>query len=144
MTAHPLLFSPFTLKGVPLRNRVAMPPFGLNYTGMQRVPNDRLVDFYEARARGGAGLLIVGGAGIDLRGSGLLLPGIDTDDTIPHWARLADAVHRHGARIFIQLYHSGRYSHRRLAKGQQAVAPSAVTSRLTREEPRALELDEIL
>ncbi|MFH1531245.1 MAG: FAD-dependent oxidoreductase [Pseudomonadota bacterium] len=140
----PLLFSPFTLKNVELRNRVAMPPFGLNFTGMKRVPNDRLIDFYEERARGGAGLLIVGGAGIDLRGSGFLLPGIDSDDTIPHWARLTEAVHRHGAKVFIQLFHSGRYSHLRLNKGQQPVAPSAVTSRLTGEEPRALERDEIL
>ncbi len=142
--SFPLLFSPFTLKNVELRNRVAMPPFGLNYTGMKRVPNDRLIDFYEERARGGAGLLIVGGAGIDLRGSGFLLPGIDSDETIPHWTRLIEAVHRHGSKIFIQLYHAGRYSHQRLNKGQQAVAPSAVTSRLTREEPRALETDEIL
>ena len=142
--SHPLLFSPFKLKNVELKNRVAMPPFGLNFTGMKRVPNDRLIDFYAERARGGAGLLIVGGAGIDLRGSGFLLPGIDSDETIPHWARLCDAVHANGAKIFIQLYHSGRYSHQRLAKGQQAVAPSAVTSRLTREEPRALERDEIL
>ena len=141
---YPLLFSPFRLKNVELRNRVSMPPFGLNFTGMKRVPNDRLIDFYEARAKGGAGLLIVGGAGIDLRGSGFLLPGIDSDETIPHWARLTETVHRHGAKVFIQLYHSGRYSHKRLAKGQQAVAPSAVTSRLTREEPRALERDEIL
>ena len=82
--SHPLLFSPFKLKNVELKNRVAMPPFGLNFTGMKRVPNDRLIDFYAERARGGAGLLIVGGAGIDLRGSGFLLPGIDTDETIPH------------------------------------------------------------
>ena len=142
--SYPLLFSPFTLKGVELRNRVAMPPFGLNFTGIKRFPNDRLIDFYEERARGGAGLLIVGGVGIDLRGSGYMMPGIDSDEMIPHWVRLADAVHRHGAKLFIQLFHSGRYSHKRLNKGQQSVAPSAVTSRMTREEPRALERDEIL
>jgi len=142
--SFPLLFSPFELKNVELKNRVAMPPFGLNYTGMKRMPNDRLIDFYEERAGGGAGLLIVGGAGIDLKGSGFILPGIDSDEAIPHWARLVDAVHRHDAKVFVQLYHSGRYSHARLAGGQQAVAPSAVTSRLTRQEPRALEREEIV
>ncbi len=137
------LFSPVRIGSVELKNRIAMPPFGLNFTGVKRVPNDRLIDFYETRARGGAGLLIVGGVGIDMQGSGLMLPGIDRDDTIPHWKRLAEAVHRHDARLFLQLFHSGRYSHRSLAGGIEAVAPSAVPSRYTGETPRALTLEEI-
>jgi 2,4-dienoyl-CoA reductase (NADPH2) len=137
------LFSSVRIGSVELKNRIAMPPFGLNFTGIKRVPNDRLIDFYETRAKGGAGLLIVGGVGIDMQGSGLMLPGIDKDDAIPHWKRLAEAVHRHDARLFLQLFHSGRYSHRSLAGGMEAVAPSAVASRYTGETPRALTLEEI-
>ncbi len=55
---------PIEIKGVKLRNRIVMTAMHLNYTPDGRV-NDRLVGFYEERARGGAGMIIVGGCIID-------------------------------------------------------------------------------
>lgn len=137
------LFSPTKINSVELKNRVVMPAFGLKYCGIDRKPSKRLVDFYEARAKGGCGLLVVGGVGIDLQGSGLLLPTIESDEFVPEWRRLANAVHRHDSKVFLQLFHAGRYQHSHLAKGLQAVAPSAVRSRYTGEEPKELTLEEI-
>lgn len=137
------LFSPININKVEIKNRVAMPAFGLLYCDDRR-PNDRLVNFYEARAKGGCGLVIVGGVGIDLIGSGAILPTIESDDYIPDWERMAHAVHKHDSKLFLQLFHSGRYSHSMLIGGQQAVAPSAVRSRYTKEEPRALSQEEIV
>ena len=137
------LFSPITINGLEIRNRIVMPAFGLKYCGIDRKPNQRLIDFYLARAKGGCGLIVIGGVGIDLEGSGLMLPSIENDDFVPAWKTLADALRPHGARLFLQLFHAGRYQHSMLARGATAVAPSAVASRYTREEPRALELDEI-
>jgi 2,4-dienoyl-CoA reductase (NADPH2) len=136
------LFSPIKIGGVEIKNRIAMPAFGLLYCE-QRRPGDRLIAFYEARARGGCGLIIVGGVGIDMEGSGVVMPTIESDDYIPDWERLAEAVHHHDSRLFLQLFHSGRYTHSALTGGKQAVAPSAVPSRYTRETPRALEVEEI-
>lgn len=138
-----LLFTPLKINGVEIPNRVVMPAFGLKYCGLDRKPNERLVAFYEARARGGCGLLIVGGVGIDLGGSGMMLPTIEADDFVESWQHLAAAVHRHGSRLFLQLFHSGRYQHSVMARGKQAVAPSAIPSRYTKETPRALEVAEI-
>ena len=139
----PRLFSPIKLGPVEVRNRVAMPAFGLLYAE-KRQCTQKMVDFYEARAKGGCGLLIVGGVGIDMLGSGMIMPTLEADEYIPGFAKLAQACHRHGAKVFVQLFHSGRYTHSFLIGGQKAVAPSAVASRYTKEEPRELRREEIL
>jgi 2,4-dienoyl-CoA reductase (NADPH2) len=144
MSSTDLLFSPIRLNGLILRNRIVMPAFGLKYCGMDRMPSERLAAFYEARAMGGCGLIIVGGVGIDLVGSGLMVPSIESDEFIAPWASLVSRVRQHGAAIFLQLFHAGRYQHSMLARGQQSVAPSAVTSRYTGETPRELSEGEIL
>ncbi len=137
------LFTPIKINRLEVRNRIAMPAFGLKYCGDDRRPGERLGAFYEARAKGGCGLIIVGGVGIDLLGSGMMMPTIESDDFVSDWKKLADAVHKHDARLFLQLFHAGRYQHSFLAGGQQSVAPSAVRSRYTKEEPRPLEKEEI-
>lgn len=137
------LFRPIKINKLEIKNRVSMPAFGLKYCDESRLPGDRLIDFYEARAKGGCGLIIIGGVGISMEGSGLMMPTIESDESIPHWERTSEAMHKHGAALFLQLFHSGRYQHSFLAGGLQPVAPSAVASRYNREEPRALEKDEI-
>ncbi len=140
------LFTPIRINKLEIKNRICMPAFGLAYTDPDRKPSQRLLDFYRARAQGGCGLLIVGGVGIDRAGSGVMMPGIERDELIADWRHFADVMHEHGARLFLQLFHAGRYQHSALADGQQPVAPSAIRSRYTNEEPRALlkrEVEEI-
>jgi len=139
----PKLFSPIKIGPVEVKNRIAMPAFGLLYAE-KRHCSQRMVNFYEARAKGGCGLLIVGGVGIDFLGSGFLMPTLEADEFIPGFAKLAEACHRHGAKVLVQLFHSGRYQHSILIGGQKAVAPSVVASRYTKEEPRELQREEIL
>ena len=55
---------------------------------------------------------------------------------------MTEAVHEHGACIAAQLYHAGRYVHSAFL-GRQAIAPSPIKSRLTKEEPREMTKDEI-
>ncbi len=138
------LFSQITIGQVEVKNRVVMPAFGLMYVDNNRHCGQRLIDFYEARARGGCGLIIVGGVGIDFIGSGFMMPTLESDEYIPGFQKLAEACHRHGAKLFLQLFHAGRYSHSFIIGGKKAVGPSAVTSRYTKEEPRELAKDEIL
>jgi 2,4-dienoyl-CoA reductase (NADPH2) len=137
------LFSPIKINKLEIENRISMPAFGLLYCGTDRRPSQRLLDFYEARAQGGSGLLIVGGVGIDLVGSGVVTPAIDRDELIPDWKRFADVIHKYPTKLFLQLFHAGRYQYSFLANGEQSVAPSAIKSRYTNEEPRALSLAEI-
>jgi len=136
------LFEPMRIKGLTVRNRVVMPAFGLLYTQDRKV-SQKLLDFYEARARGGCGLIIVGGCGIDFIGGGPMMLGLDDDSFTPGYEKLADAVHRHDAKLFLQLFHAGRYQFSFLIK-QKSVAPSVVGSRYTKEEPRELSHEEIV
>ena len=102
------LFSPIDIGPVTIKNRVAMPALGLLYTRDGHC-NDRLIEFYKARAKGGCGLIIVGGVGVDAVGSGVATTSLRSDEFIPGWTRMAETLHKHGASFFVQLFHAGRY-----------------------------------
>src|SRR5271157_765889 len=93
-----------------LSNRVAMTAIQLNYTPGGEV-NDRFIDFYAARARGGAGLIIIGGAEINDQASGIdMMVSIKDDRYVLGLSRYAEAIHREGGKTAIQLYMAGAYS----------------------------------
>jgi len=136
------LLTPQKIGHLELRNRIVMTAMHLNYTPDGRV-NDRIAAFYEERARGGTGMIIVGGCTInDVSGADWLLNMRD-DASIEGQAILADTIKRHGAAAACQLYHAGRYSHSIAMEGRQALAPSAVASRFTGEEPREMNIEDI-
>ena len=99
------LLEPMEIKGVNLRNRIVMTAMHLNYTPDGRV-SDRLIAFYEERARGGAGLIIVGGCIIDDFAGASWLIDIRSDDTVEGHSMLVDSLKKHGAAVACQLYGS--------------------------------------
>lgn len=137
-----ILFSPTQIGTLQLRNRLVMTPMHLGYSPKGEV-NDQLVEFYRARARGGVGLIIVGGCGIDRIGNAFGMTQLDDDRFIPGLRRLVDAVHAEGAKIVPQLYQAGRYAHSALT-GQPSVAPSPIPSRLTGQTPVELTEEKIV
>ena len=141
MNSYPLLFSPCQVNRLSLRNRVVVPAMHLNYTPTGQV-TDQLVQFYRERAQGGAALLIVGGCGISPQAGWPMLVSIKDDRDIEGLRRLGEAVHEAGALIGAQLYHAGAYSHQAFIGGQ-AISSSVHVSKFTREEARALTLEEI-
>jgi 2,4-dienoyl-CoA reductase (NADPH2) len=135
------LFTPITINSLNLKNRLMMAPMGLGYTQDSQV-NDRIVDFFTARAKGGVGLIDVGACRIHELAGGPLFIGIDDDLYIPGLKRLADAVHPYGTKIIAQLYHPGS-SVIGLPEGKQAISSSAVRSGFTGIVPRPLLEEEI-
>ncbi|MBE9547170.1 MAG: NADH:flavin oxidoreductase, partial [Proteobacteria bacterium] len=135
------LFTPIDIGNLKLKNRIVMPAMHLNYTPDGEV-TDKLIAFYEERAKGGAALIIVGGCAVDEYGGYLNMIGISDDRFIPGLKRLTDVVHRHGALIASQLFHGGRYIHSSFI-GRSPVAPSPIASGLTREEPREMTIEDI-
>lgn len=135
------LFKPIKINSLRIKNRIAMPAMHLGYCENGFV-TDRLVDFYEERAKGGAGLIIVGGCAIDHHGYPSMII-INDDKYIPGLSRLTAAVKKHGAAISAQLFHAGRYSYSFMF-GVEPVAPSPVPSSLTRVTPRELTGEEVL
>jgi len=114
----------------------------LNYTPNGEV-SDRFTEFYRARARGGAGLIIVGGAEINDESCGLdNFLSIKDDRFIPGLRRFTDAIHGEGGKVAIQLYMAGAYSFASL-KGLPLLAPSEFESYFTRQKTKAMTLEEI-
>lgn len=101
----PHLFQPYTLKGVELRNRVAISGhFAGWWVGPGGLPSDAFVAYVEERAKGGVGLFTIGATSPE-PGSGWM-QNLD-DSIIPRYQILAAAAHRHGTKLFAQLCHPG-------------------------------------
>jgi len=98
------LFQPGSIGGVEVRNRIVMAPMGLGLSTEFGYVTDRAIAFYEARSRGGVGLISTGGAYItDIGQSPRHHMGIYHDKHVPGLKRLAGAIKAHGAAAFIQL-----------------------------------------
>ncbi|KMW56675.1 2,4-dienoyl-CoA reductase [NADPH] [Candidatus Rhodobacter oscarellae] len=107
--AHfPHLFSPLTIAGTTLRNRIVSTGHETHLAHGGAL-GDEIVAYHEARARGGAGLIIVEVALPHRSGVFVADPiRVDSDDCIPGYARLAKVVQGHGAALVAQLFHPGR------------------------------------
>ena len=138
----PCLFSSITINRMTLKNRMVMTAMHLGYTPEGTV-TDRLITFYALRAKGGVGLIVVGGCPIDEFGGMPGMIGLYDDRFIPGLEKLTQAVKDQGARVAAQLYQAGRYTHSSMIGGRKPFSASAVRSRLTGEIPRALTLEEI-
>lgn len=106
-TAYPHLFEPASLRHLTLRNRIV---FGAHTANMSEagLPTDRHLGYYRERARGGAAMIVV--EPMPAHETGVLTRGNfrhASDDVIPHFRRIADAVHDEGAAIVQQIYHVG-------------------------------------
>ena len=139
MTAFPRLFSPIRLRNTVIRNRI-LSTGHQTYLAKGGLPGEDFVAYHEARAKGGAGLIVVEAARFHATGfsdSPELI--VASDDCIPGLKNLADSVHRHGAKIFGQLSHSGRVT-KRLSGGLRGVAyaPSVVPDQRFHTMPRAM------
>ncbi len=141
----PHLFSPARIGALELPNRLVMAPMATDFAAEDGSVSDRLRDYLTARARGGVGLILVEVSGVDARHPytprGL---GLWSDELVPAYRRLADAVHAHGARLMPQVAHPGPDSLAPLLTGLEALGPSAgVPNSLTRTLCREISLEEI-
>ncbi|MBM7651281.1 2,4-dienoyl-CoA reductase-like NADH-dependent reductase (Old Yellow Enzyme family) [Neobacillus cucumis] len=122
-----------------------MPGMGTNLAGPNGEMTDHQIRYYEERAKGGTGLIITEFTTIDYelgRGAVNQLR-IDHDRFITGFRRLANAVHKYGTKIFVQLHHAGRESNSLLTGGKQLVAPSPVVCAAIGVEPKELATEEV-
>ncbi|RKN12466.1 FAD-dependent oxidoreductase [Streptomyces radicis] len=102
------LFTPFSLSGVELRNRVVVPAHTTNFGHANR-PTRRHVDYHAERARGGVGLIVTEAVRVHPTSAGRHISlGCFDDGCVPAYAAVTEAVHAQGARVFAQLMHAGR------------------------------------
>ena len=139
------IFSPVTIRHMTVKNRIVMMPMGTNFGEQNGEMSFLHINYYEQRAKGGTGLLIVENASVDSpQGSnGTTQLRIDSDNYIPRLYKLCENVHKHGACIAIQINHAGA-SAMSSRIGMQPVSASDVPSKEGGEIPRPLVKEEIL
>jgi 2,4-dienoyl-CoA reductase (NADPH2) len=130
------LLSPFQIKNVEIRNRIAKSPQASGNATPEGAPTDGSLAYYEGLAKGGVGLIIVEGAAVDFPIGAVGWPrlGIHTDEFIPAYRELTDVIHDNGAKAFLEMQHSGP-SHPKAMAGLQPLAPSELRGE---EKPVAL------
>lgn len=139
------IFEPLTVRRMTLKNRIMMMPMGTNYGGQNGEMSLEHIGYYELRAKGGTGLILVENANVDFpQGSnGTSQLRIDHDSYLPRLYKLTESVHKHGACIGVQINHAGA-SAMSSRIGRQPVSASNLPSKAGGEIPRPLTKDEIL
>lgn len=104
------LFTPSKIGNVEIKNRIVMSPMMLNFGQINGNVTEKMSDYYEERAKGGAGLIITEISRVnDFHGAGSMGQlSVSHKDIIPSLAKLAEKIHKYGTKIFVQLHHPGR------------------------------------
>ena len=143
---YPNLFKPLTLNQLTLRNRIVSTAHAEVYAEPGGLPGDRYIRYYEEKAKGGVGLAVCGGSSpvsIDSPQGWWKSVNLSTDKIIDPLSRLAEAMHRHGAKIMIQATHMGRRSAFHGEHWPHLMSPSGVREPVHRATCKTIEPEEI-
>ena len=122
------VFSPITIKGHTIKNRLVVPPMVTNFCNKDGTATERYIAYHETKAKGGWGLIITENNNVAPEGHGFsCTAGLWNDKQIPGHTELVNRVHKYGATILAQIYHSGRQTHKSaLPEGYHTRSSSAM------------------
>ncbi len=121
-----------------LPNRMVMPPMATNYADENGCVTDRQIAYYRERARGGVGYITFEHTAVLQQGKAAVrMAMISSDEHVPGFKRLADAIHQEGGRLVIQINHGGRATTSAFT-GMPLAAPSAIACPTRTEVPEAM------
>ena len=140
MTDKSILFEPFTIKGLTLKNRLTMAPLFLGYANPDGKVSPLILEHYQEMAASGLSLVVVENVAVDVSGLGSPFTlRLDDDVFLEGLAELAQTIHEEGALAFLQLNHAGRYAYT-----PERLAPSPFqTGGVTPKEMTAEDIDRI-
>ena len=125
------LFTPGKIGTLTIPNRIAMTAASASLSQPDGTMTEEMLAYYEARARGGVGLIITEMVCVD-EDRGVLFPrelNAAREANIPSFRRLADRVHPYGTKIFAQLFHPGANADPKLNPCLPLVSASAATGK---------------
>lgn len=144
-TRFPKLFTPIQVGSMVVKNRIFMPAMTTALCAPDNTVTDGALAYYEARFRGGVGLVTTETVMVD-ETSHYSTPnnmGLYRDEQIPGMRRLVELAHRYDVRIVAQLLHGGPAAAAELNGGRQPRAASAIPLRNVGEMPREMTVEEI-
>ncbi len=137
------IFQPISIGSLNLKNRIIMPTLDPGFAGEGGRVNQRLIDYFTRRARGGVSFIMVGPAVFDPVGiGGRFEYRLHRKGVWEGLAQLVGEIHGCGVPVGLQLHHAGRQANPELIEGS-SVAPSAIPCPVRRSSPRALTIPEI-
>lgn len=139
------IFTPLTVKTMTIKNRVVMPPMGSNFGGANGEITEEHIKYYEQRAKGGTGLIILENVCVDfpLGSNGTTQLRLNHDCFIPGLYKFTERLHKYGTCVSVQINHSGA-SAVPARTGMQGVSSSNVPSKTGGAIPRELSKEEII
>ncbi len=137
------IWEPIQVGTMALRNRMVMPPMSTRISNTDGSVSPRLLKYYETRAKGGVGAIIVEYSYVDEEASkaAVCQLGVYSDNLLPGLGELAETIQFHGAKALMQLCHGGGQSPSSLIK-RSPLAPSAIPGK-SGEFPKEMTIDEI-
>lgn len=137
------LFTPINIGPITIKNRFMMAPMENGLAAPGGFVNDKIIKFFEERAKNEVGIILTGSVGVSPEGRGLPTQlSIYDDQFISGLKELTDAVHQAGSLIGAQIYHAGRQASEAIT-GIQPIAPSAVPCVIVGNDPREMTVEEI-
>ncbi|MEH6584312.1 MAG: FAD-dependent oxidoreductase [Halioglobus sp.] len=130
-TNFPALTQTGKIGNMVLKNRMVVTAMGTNMAEADGSCGQRLIDYHERQAKGGAALIIMGVAGVAWPDGGNMPRqiAISEDRFIPGLKNVADAVHAHGAKLATQIHHGGLVAAQDMKEGRPIWAPSIPVSK---------------
>lgn len=139
------LRAPIEIGGMTLPNRIAMAAMGVEIAEADGSASEPIIAYYEERARGGVGLIIteVCAAAYPQGATAARQLGISSDDYLPGLRALTERVHRHGAKIALQLVHHGKVARLDTKQGRPVLMPSKPRFKGKNDMPKDLSREEL-
>lgn len=137
-----MLFTPKKIGNCTIPNRLVVPAMVTQSCTADGMLTDRYIKYHEEKAKGGWGLIITEDYGVTPEARGYdRIPGFWNDEQITKNLELTEAVHKHGSKIFCQIYHAGKQKMPNVPG--DVVAPSAIKDPLAMSFPREITIEEI-
>ncbi|MDR1815914.1 MAG: FAD-dependent oxidoreductase [Clostridiales Family XIII bacterium] len=143
MGAYERLLSPGRIGDVEIKNRLVVGPMVtcMNPGGLA---SEQWIRYHEEKAKGGWGLIITEDYRVNEHAGGYPhIAGLYNEEQVESHKKLTEAVHRHGAKIFAQIYHAGRETNHFVNGGVQPVSCSPIPCPFNKEIPHELTVPEI-
>jgi 2,4-dienoyl-CoA reductase-like NADH-dependent reductase (Old Yellow Enzyme family)/thioredoxin reductase len=132
MAKYNHVFTPFRIGNLEVKNRIQVPPMLACMASQDGFVTRELIEFYQSFARGGAGIVTIGDSAVDFEYAQAHFGQLNLGDDrgIGGLSTLVEAVQKYGAKISIELDHSGRLSSPMFLNGRNPIGPSPIPARV--------------
>lgn len=139
MNKYPNVFSPFRFGKVEVKNRIETPPMLPCLATPDGFVTREMIEFYRSFARGGACIVTIGDSSVDLdyAPGHFAMLNLGDDRVMGGLSAMAEAIKRYGAKVSIELNHSGRLASPRVLNGRNPIGPSPIPTRVEEMSARA-------